>query len=116
MTDRQYHARIEAAFRWAEQQAETLSQSGPGDLDIEAIRQGGSVLNLEFPPKQVMIINAQAPLEQLWLASRLGAQHFVFSGDAAEAPTGVQGWSDTRSGESFDAAFQRHVAALLPKG
>lgn len=113
MTDRNYLDRIEAAFQWAESQAEAWSQDVRLGVDVESTRQGGSVLNLEFPGRQVLVINAQAPLQQLWLASRLGAQHFVDVAEGPNTPAGAAGWQDTRSGESFEAALLRHAEALL---
>ncbi|MBU3724501.1 MAG: iron donor protein CyaY [Burkholderiaceae bacterium] len=72
------------------------------DIDIEAVRQG-PVLELEFESGRKMVINAQAPMQQIWLASPRGAFHFVWNGSS---------WQDTRQGTDFwqvlaqEAAFE----------
>lgn len=61
------------------------------DVDIETTRQG-PVLELEFESGRKIIINAQTPMQQIWLASPRGAFHFEWT--ASE-------WRDTRSGHPF---------------
>ena len=61
------------------------------DADIETIRQG-PVLELEFASGRKIVINTQAPMQQIWLASPRGAFHFVWNGT---------GWHDTRQGTDF---------------
>lgn len=61
------------------------------DADVEAVRQG-PVLELEFASGRKIVINAQAPMQQIWLASPRGAFHFVWNG---------ADWQDTRSGTDF---------------
>ena len=61
------------------------------DVDIETMRQG-PVLELEFESGRKIIINAQTPMQQIWLASPRGAFHFEWT--ASE-------WRDTRSGHAF---------------
>lgn len=61
------------------------------DADIESVRHG-PVLELEFESGRKIVINAQAPMAQIWLASPRGAFHFHWTGT---------GWSDTRQARDF---------------
>jgi CyaY protein len=60
----------------------------------------GLVLTIEFDDGAKIVLNAQAPTQQLWLAARSGARHFV-------ARDGH--WIDTRDGAEFYAVLSRVV-------
>jgi CyaY protein len=62
------------------------------------------ILTIEFDDGGKIIINAQTPMRQLWLASRGGAMHFTHDG---------RQWNDTRSGVEFFAALSQAVSAAL---
>lgn len=64
----------------------------------------GLVLTLEFDDGARIVLNAQAPTQQLWLASRGGAMHFVLREGH---------WFDTRSGAEFYEALSRVVSEHL---
>jgi CyaY protein len=64
----------------------------------------GLVLTVEFDDGARMVINAQAPTQQLWLASRAGGMHFAHDGDA---------WRDVRSGAEFFETLSRLVSDHL---
>lgn len=95
-SDASYHeavrttlARIEAAVdRWLEDDV----------IDIDSARSGG-MLTLTLPDRSQLIINAQPPLHELWLAARSGGFHFKYAGE--------QAWRDTRSGEDFFSVLAR---------
>jgi CyaY protein len=70
------------------------------EFDAADCARSGRVLTIEFDNGAKVVVNAQAPTRQLWLASRLGARHFVHDGAH---------WLDTRTGEEFFAIF-REVA------
>ncbi len=59
------------------------------------------VLTIDFDDGTTMVVNAQTPMRQLWLASRAGAMHFGYDGAA---------WRDLRSGEEFFDAVSRLVS------
>jgi len=61
-------------------------------IDIDCARSGG-MLTLTFPNRSQIIVNAQPPLRELWLAAKSGGYHFRWSGD--------QNWADTKTGASF---------------
>jgi len=62
------------------------------------------ILTIEFDDGAKIIINAQTPMQQLWLASRGGARHFAHDGAQ---------WKDTRTGLEFFAALSQAVSAIL---
>jgi len=55
------------------QKIELLLDQTEGEIDYE---RNGVVLNIEFDDGAEMVINKQAPMQEIWLASRLGAHHF----------------------------------------
>jgi len=59
--------------------------------DIDTARTGG-MLTLTLPNRSQLIINAQPPLHELWLAAKRGGFHFKWDGNQ---------WVDTRSAEEF---------------
>lgn len=80
-------ARIETTVdRWLEDDV----------IDVDAARSGG-MLTLSLPNRSQLIINAQPPLHELWLAARKGGFHFKWHADNT--------WRDTRSGEEFFAVL-----------
>ena len=64
----------------------------------------GLVLNIDLDEGGRIVVNAQAPLQQLWLASRSGGMHFAFDGT---------NWLDTRSGVEFFEALSLAVSGQL---
>ncbi len=90
LSDAQYDAAIQATLsriettvdRWLEEDV----------VDIDSSRTGG-MLTLTMPNRSQLIVNAQPPLQELWLAARRGGFHFKLS------PGGQ--WLDTKSGEEF---------------
>jgi len=70
-------------------------------IDIDAHRTGG-LLELAFPGGSKIVINAQPPLQELWLAARAGGYHFRW----------VEGrWCLPRSGEEFFALLSAQATA-----
>lgn len=111
MTESEYLQCIEAAFVWVEEQVERWTRQHQQDLECN--RQGSSVLETEFEDGQKLITNAQAPTQQLWLASRHGAHHFVLvplQETSSERP--LVCWEDTRGFGRFEAIFLDHSCRL----
>jgi CyaY protein len=70
-------------------------------IDIDTHRTGG-LLELVFPDDSRIVVNLQAPLQEIWLAARAGGYHYRH----------VQGrWLDTRDGSDFFAALSQHASA-----
>ncbi len=62
-------------------------------VDIDSHRTGG-LLELTFENGGKLVVNTQPPLQELWLAARVGGYHFKY----------IDGqWRDTRDGEEFFA-------------
>jgi CyaY protein len=75
------------------QDIEKVLDNFDGDADIDSEINGG-ILTLSFENKTKIIINKQAPLHQVWLATKAGGYHF-------EHRDGV--WICNRSGQEFYA-------------
>ena len=71
------------------------------DVDIEASR-AGNVLTLELGNGSKVIVNSQAPMQQMWVAGKSGAFHYARSGDQ---------WLDTRDGSELFVALSRLISA-----
>ncbi len=96
MSESQFLLAVEATLG----QLETVIEAA--GLDVDCARTA-LILTIEFDAGARIVVNAQAPMRQLWLAWRGGAQHFAADGGR---------WQDTRSGEEFFAAVSRAASAL----
>ncbi|HBI84490.1 iron donor protein CyaY [Orrella sp. NBD-18] len=95
MNDTEFHARATAILDAIEAQADHWFEDL--DLDVETARQG-NVLNLIFENGHQVVINSQAPLQEMWLAARSGGFHYRFDG---------QHWKDTRGGADLHDALSK---------
>jgi CyaY protein len=87
MSEAEFLAQFEAALNCIE---DALDGCG---VDVETMRTG-PVLQLAFDDGSKIIINAQTPMRELWVAARAGGYHFRFDGGR---------WQDTRgAGELFE--------------
>jgi CyaY protein len=71
------------------------------DADIEVSR-AGNVLTLELENGSKVVINSQAPMQQIWVAGKSGAFHYARTGDR---------WVDTRDGSELFAALSKLISA-----
>lgn len=88
------------------------------DLDTDIARQD-RVLEITFENSSKLILSANEPVKELWLAARSGGFHYrwVEGGEGVEAGgEGLQaavrlasGWVDTRSAETLTQALERCV-------
>lgn len=69
--------------------------------DIEASR-SGNVLTLELDNGSKVVVNSQAPMQQIWVAARSGGFHYARRQGA---------WVDTREGSELFAALSRILSA-----
>ncbi len=58
-------------------------------------------MELEFENGSKIIINSQAPMQELWVAARSGGFHYRRDGER---------WVDTRSGSELYAALSGYVS------
>ena len=96
MTETEFLERAEAVLRSLESAIDAV------DTDIEVTR-AGNVMTLELPDGSRVVVNSQAPMQQMWLAARSGAHHYAWDGSA---------WRDTRDGSELFAALSRVLSAL----
>ena len=59
------------------------------DIDYEGV---GGLLTLTFKNATKIIINKQAPLQEIWVATKFNGHHFTFTDNQ---------WVDKRSGDEF---------------
>jgi CyaY protein len=89
LTDSEYDAQTSAVLSSIEVQIDAWLQDDV--IDIDAQRSGG-LLEMSFPNGSKIILNTQAPLQELWLAARSGGYHYKYE-------AGV--WRDTRDGRAL---------------
>lgn len=82
------------------------------DLDVECSR-SGNVLEIEcIDSNTKIIVNSQAPMQELWLAAKSGGYHYKYNGSQ---------WLSTRDGSELYATLsaavseQAGVAVVLPQ-
>jgi CyaY protein len=94
MTESEFLAAAEATL------AQVESAIDGADLDVD-VERSGNVLTLVFEGGGRVIINTQAPMSQIWLASKSGAHHYALRDRA---------WIDTRDGTELFAVLSRVVS------
>jgi len=67
---------------------EAIEECGT-DIDYEGV---GGLLTLSFKNSTKIIINKQAPLHEIWVATKFNGHHFVYQDDI---------WVDKRAGDEF---------------
>ncbi len=85
LTDTQYHQLADALMLTIEEQIDDLD----ADLDYES---ASGILEIIFADRSKIVINKQAPLHQVWVATKFNGHHFELHGDK---------WIDNRSGAEF---------------
>lgn len=93
MTESEFLAAAEATLTGIEAALERAADSA--DLDVECSR-SGNVLQIEFiDDGSKIIVNSQAPMQEMWIAARSGGFHYKRENDR---------WVNTRDGtELFQA-------------
>lgn len=85
MNDSQYNLIAEDLLLAVE---EAIEECGV-DIDYEGV---GGLLTLTFKNSTKIIINKQAPLHEIWVATKFNGHHFSFNDDM---------WVDKRGGDEF---------------
>ncbi|MCV2359480.1 iron donor protein CyaY [Paucibacter sp. TC2R-5] len=99
MTDVEYLAKTRAMLDHIEAKIDEWLDSDV--IDIDSHRSGG-LLELSLPGGSKIILNTQAPLQELWMAARAGGFHFRF----------VDGlWLDTKTGAEFLSMLAAQASA-----
>jgi len=95
MNDSQYNILTDELLLAIE---EAIEESGH-DIDYEGV---GGLLTLTFKNLTKIIINKQAPLQEIWVATKFNGHHFQFSNEQ---------WIDKRDG----AEFWQFISAAVSK-
>lgn len=97
LSDAEYHAKVHALLARIEAQVDAWLDEDV--VDIDSHRTGG-LLELSMPGGSKIVINAQPPLQEIWLAARSGGYHFKWDGAH---------WLD-REGQEFCARLSRSAS------
>lgn len=88
MSESEFLQQAEATLSQIEATLEELANTS--DLDVECTR-SGNVLEIEFIDNGTkIIVNSQAPMQELWVAAKSGGFHFKARGSQ---------WVNTRDGD-----------------
>ena len=92
LSDSEYHARTSAVLASIEASIDAWLQDDVVDIDTN---RSGGLLELGFENGSKIVLNTQAPLQELWLAARSGGFHYRYVASV---------WVNTRGGaDLFDA-------------
>ena len=95
MKESEFHALADARFLAIEEAVEAAVERSGVDIDADT---SGGVLTLTFENKSKIIINKQAPLSQIWVATRENGLHFELQGET---------WIDNRFGHELKALLTK---------
>jgi CyaY protein len=100
MTESEFMALADATLNAIETALEQAAQDN--DLDIECNR-SGNLLDIEFADNgSKIIVNSQAPLQEIWVAAKSGGFHYKRVG---------QQWVNTRDGSELFASLSGFASA-----
>ena len=97
MDETEFLDRIEATLNEIEALAER--EAAASGNEVEPSR-SGNVLTLEFENHSKIIVNSQAPLQEIWVAAKTGGFHFRLDGGR---------WRNTRDGTELFAALSQLI-------
>ena len=95
MKESEFHVLADARFQKIEDAIEACG------VDIDCDSSGG-ILTLTFENRSKIIINKQAPLCQIWVATRFNGYHFEYRDDQ---------WIDNREGHELMALLSAASSA-----
>lgn len=94
MTESEFLVLADTCLRQVEEMFEQAFEND--EYDVECSR-SGNVLTLEFVDNgSKIIVNSQAPMQEMWVAARSGGFHYKFNG---------QHWLNTRDGSELFATL-----------
>jgi len=95
MTETEFHKRVHAILETIETYADEWYEKL--DVDVDTKREA-NVLSLLFDNRVPVVINSQAPMQEIWVAAPSGGFHYRFDG---------RQWNDTRGGLVLDEALSQ---------
>ena len=100
MTESEFLAVAEAVLNDIESRLEQAADSAGVDLECS---RSGNVLEIEFIDNgSKIIVNTQAPMQEIWVAARSGGFHYRLTD---------QQWRNTRDGSELFAALSELASA-----
>jgi len=81
MNESEFNDMVDDIFVEIEDAIEDVCDETGADIDYETT---AGILNLTFANGSQIIINRQAPLKQIWVASRQGGFHFDFDASSEQ--------------------------------
>ena len=96
MDESEFNQRVDGVIELIEERLDELDT----DLDYDS---AGGILTIEFEDGSKVIINRQAPLKQIWLATRSGGFHFNYNAE-------VDGWLKDDDGTELFAALTKYCS------
>lgn len=98
MTESEFLALAESTLDRIEQCLDKLNDDDVVDVEC---RRSGNVLEIEFLRNATkIIVNSQAPLQEMWVAARSGGYHYKRVGDE---------WRNTRDDSELFASLSQYV-------
>jgi CyaY protein len=95
MTESEFLAMADACLHQVQEIFEQAFEKDELDVDC---KRSGNVLEIEFVANgSKIIVNSQAPMQEMWVAARSGGFHYKHDG---------QHWRNTRDGSEFFATLQ----------
>jgi CyaY protein len=98
LSESEFVALASAALDRLESAVETAADAADADIEINRT---GNVMELEFEDGSKIIVNSQAPMQELWVAARAGGFHFRRDGER---------WVDTRNGGELYQALSQYLS------
>jgi CyaY protein len=100
LSDSSFYTIAEKTLKAIEMSLEEAFQET--DLDLDIARQGGNVVNIQFEDRSVIVVNTQAPLQEIWVAAKEGGFHYRWAGTLAKPL-----WLDTKTGAELFSELSR---------
>ena len=100
LSESSFYAVAEKTLKAIEMSLEEAFQQT--DLDLDIARQGGNVVNIQFEDRSVIVVNTQAPLQEIWVAAKEGGFHYRWAGTLAKPL-----WLDTKTGAELFSELSR---------
>jgi CyaY protein len=100
LSDSSFYTIAEKTLKAIEMSLEEAFQET--DLDLDIARQGGNVVNIQFEDRSVIVVNTQAPLQEIWVAAKEGGFHYRWSGTLVKPL-----WLDTKTGAELFSELSR---------
>ena len=99
MTETEFLDLAEATLSRIEQAFDRLFEQDVVDVEC---KRSGNVLEIEFVDNgSKIIVNSQAPLQEMWIAARSGGFHYKRVGDE---------WRNTRDDSEFFASLSQYAS------